>query len=212
MSLGKAASHVRVSDFVKTFSTLGFADVFDQEPWRLTQSAIDVIGDLIKTLGNEYRRQAGVAIHQSAVVESGSIIKAPALIGPNSFVAASAYLRGGVFLQSDCIVGPGVELKSTFAFSGSKLAHLNFVGDSILGNGVNCEAGSIIANYRNEHEDSRIRILYQGIVIDTGVDKFGAVVGDGVRIGSNAVVAPGALIQPRVVVPRLALVDQAPEH
>jgi bifunctional N-acetylglucosamine-1-phosphate-uridyltransferase/glucosamine-1-phosphate-acetyltransferase GlmU-like protein len=72
---------------------------------------------------------------------------------------------------------------------------MNFVGDSIIGADVNIEAGAIIANYRNELEGRNIRIAYRGQVIDTGVSKFGALVGDGSRIGANAVVAPSALLE-----------------
>lgn len=102
-------------------------------------------------------------------------------------------------------------MKSSLLFAGSRLAHLNFVGDSILGADVNCEAGAVIANFRNERKDRRIRILQDGEVIDTGVERFGAVLGDGARIGANAVIAPGALLAPSQVVPRLGLVDQSPE-
>ncbi|MFN0022908.1 MAG: transferase, partial [Parvularculaceae bacterium] len=107
-------------------------------------------------------------------------------------------------------VGPACELKSVFMLKGSKVAHLSFVGDSIIGAGANIEAGAMIANYRNECAEKRIRISVGGAVIDTGVDKFGAVIGDGARIGANAVIAPGALIAPGTIVPRLSLVDQAP--
>ena len=96
-------------------------------------------------------------------------------------------------------------------FAGSKLAHLNFVGDSIIGADVNIEAGAIIANYRNELESPNIRIAYQGQVIDTGVAKFGALVGDGSRIGANAVIAPGALLERGSIVGRLQLIDQKPD-
>jgi len=96
-------------------------------------------------------------------------------------------------------------------FAGSKLAHMNFVGNSIIGADVNVEAGAIIANHRNEREDCNIRIVYHGLVIDTGVDRFGALVGDGSRLGANAVIAPGALLEPGLIVGRLQLIDQKPE-
>ena len=95
-------------------------------------------------------------------------------------------------------------------FSGSKAAHLNFIGDSIIGSEVNLEAGSMVANYRNELSDKAIRIVHANRVIDTGVDKFGALIGDGTRIGANAVVAPGAILDRDARVPRLGLVDQHP--
>ena len=147
-------------------------------------------------------------MHCSATVEPGAIVKRPAIIGARCFVAATSYLRGGVFLDEDCIIGPGAELKSSFMFKGSKLAHLNFVGDSILGSDVNIEAGAIIANFRNELDEKSIRITYKGAVIDTGVDKFGALLGDHSRIGANAVIAPGAILMPGTRIPRLSLIDQ----
>lgn len=73
---------------------------------------------------------------------------------------------------------------------------------------MNLEAGSIVANYRNERADKEIRIRRGGTLHGTGVEKFGALIGDRVRIGANAVIAPGALLLPGQVVPRLALVDQ----
>ena len=98
--------------------------------------------------------------------------------------------------------------KSSFVFRGSKLAHFNFVGDSILGCEVNLEAGAIIANYRNEQDNPAISFTHKGQLIDTGVIKFGALVGDRTRIGANAVIAPGAILAPATIVGRLALVDQ----
>jgi len=123
---------------------------------------------------------------------------------------ASALLRGGVFLDEGCIIGPAVELKTTFMFRGSKAAHLNFIGDGVVGADVNLEAGSIVANYRNELDDKMIRIRLEDRMIETGVDKFGALIGDGTRIGANAVIAPGAVLAVGARVPQLGLVDQWP--
>lgn len=99
-------------------------------------------------------------------------------------------------------------MKSSFVFSGVKLAHFNFVGDLILGRNVNLEAGSIIANYRNERENKDILVNNRGKLINTGIQKFGALVGDNSRIGVNAVIAPGAIMLPGTVLNRLALLDQ----
>jgi NDP-sugar pyrophosphorylase family protein len=134
-------------------------------------------------------------IHADAVIEPGAVIKPPVVIGAGCFIAAHAYLRGGVVLGDGVTVGPGVEVKSSLIGPGSGLAHFNFVGDSILGTEVNLEAGAVIANHWNERPD-------------TGRLKFGALIGDGCRIGANAVLAPGTILAPGTVVPRLALVDQ----
>jgi len=198
-----------IEHYVARWSASPFAGLTDP-PWRITEQAEALISAAILALDSEYRTIDGVAVHRTATVEAGAIVKGPAIIGPNCFVAASAYLRGGVFLDDDCIIGPGAELKTSFMFAGSKLAHFNFVGDSILGSGVNLEAGSIIANYRNELEDKAIRIRLDGGVIETGVQKFGALLGDGVRIGANAVIAPGAILAPGSRLARMALLDQHP--
>ncbi len=185
------------------------AELISSAPWEITSRAKTIVQGAIGGLSG-YDVTDSVAIHREATVETGAVVKGPAIIGPGCFVAATAYLRDGVLLDEGCIVGPACELKSVFMLKGSKVAHLSFVGDSIIGAGANIEAGAMIANYRNERADKRIRIAVGNAIIDTGVDKFGAVIGDGARIGANAVIAPGALIAPGTIVPRLSLVDQAP--
>jgi len=176
-------------------------------PWTLTRDAALHVQRLLSTLDHNFELADGVARHRTSIVEEGATIKGPAIIGENCFIAAGALLRGGCYLERDCIIGPGSEVKSSFLFSHTRLAHFNFVGDSILGEDVNLEAGSIIANYRNELPGKTIRIGET----DTGVFKFGAVVGDRARIGANAVIAPGAMIQPGQIIGRLQLVDQHPD-
>lgn len=95
-------------------------------------------------------------------------------------------------------------------FAGSKLAHFNFVGDSIFGSEVNLEAGSVVANYRNEFAGATIKIAHAEVILETGVSKFGALIGDGCKVGANAVIAPGAILKPKTIVKRLSLVDQYP--
>jgi UDP-N-acetylglucosamine diphosphorylase / glucose-1-phosphate thymidylyltransferase / UDP-N-acetylgalactosamine diphosphorylase / glucosamine-1-phosphate N-acetyltransferase / galactosamine-1-phosphate N-acetyltransferase len=198
------------SSFIEPWRTSSFANIH-QAPWHLVGNIEALLRQQIAGLDPSYTCVEDVAVHYSAIIEAGAVVKGPAIIGSNCFIAAGAYLRGGVYLERDCIIGPSSELKTTVMFAGSKLAHLNFVGDSIIGADVNIEAGAIIANYRNELENRNIRIAYRGQVIDTGVDKFGALVGDGCRIGANAVIAPGALLERASIVGRLQLIDQKPE-
>ncbi len=177
-------------------------------PWELTLGSIGIVERLLSGLREGYDVTNSVAIHRTSAIENGAVIKGPAIIGPDCFIAAGAYVRGGCWLEANCILGPGAELKSSFVFNGSKLAHFNFVGDSLLGCGVNLEAGSIIANYRNEQAGPSISFFHDGKRFDTGVEKFGALVGDHTRIGANAVVAPGAVLAPATIVKRLSLIDQ----
>ncbi len=201
---------IEIADFVYAWNAAGFGQP-GLPPWDVTAQSAALVAAALSQLDGDYRITGEQAIHATATVEPGTTLKGPLILGPRALVAAGAYLRGGVFLGADCVVGPACEVKSSFLFDGAKIAHLSFVGDSILGARVNVEAGAIIANYRNELDDKRIRIRHKGGVIDTGREKFGALVGDDARIGANAVIAPGALIERGSRVPRLGLVDQHPE-
>ena len=187
----------------------GFAPLESSEaPWQITAALPGRIERLFATLETGYTIHGGVAIHRTATVEGGAIIKAPAIVGPHCFVAAHAYLRNGVLLMERVVVGPGCELKQSLIGPGTALAHFNFVGDSIVGAGVNFEAGSLIANHWNEREEKAIVVLDEGREIATDCQKFGALVGDGCKVGANAVLSPGTLLRPSAIVPRLALIDQ----
>ena len=202
---------IQISDFVAGWCSSLFSHV-DEPPWRVTSAAENLIKDAVRELNSEFEINGDIAIHPSATIEPGAVVKGPAILSPNSFVAAGAYLRGGVFVDRGCIVGPACELKTTFMFRESKIAHLGFVGDSIVGAGANIEAGAIVANYRNELDDKRIKFVWKGRTIDTGVEKFGALIGDHSRIGANAILAPGAVLEPGTIVPRLGSVDQHPNQ
>lgn len=196
----------QIGAFIAKWPKLGVAHA---TPWQVTLTCESNVLSLIAQLERGYRREGDCAIHETAIVEPGAVLKGPIIIGPQAFVAAGAYLRGGVYIASNCIVGPGCDVKSSFMLSSSKLAHFNFVGDSLIGENVNIEAGAIIANYRNELDGAMIKIRHGQAVIDTGANKFGALIGDGCKIGANAVIAPGALLLPGTRVPRLGLVDQS---
>jgi bifunctional UDP-N-acetylglucosamine pyrophosphorylase / glucosamine-1-phosphate N-acetyltransferase len=200
---------IDIALFVASFRRPAFARWYELEPWQLTMKSDHVVRELLSELpSSEFVITEEVAVHRSAKVEVGSVLKGPLVLGAGCFVAAGAYIRGGCWLAENCTPGPGAELKSSFVFAGSKLAHFNFVGDSLLGENVNLEAGSIICNYRNERADKEVFVRLGAKSHATSVEKFGALVGDGSRIGANAVVAPGALIAPNAVIARGALVDQ----
>jgi UDP-N-acetylglucosamine diphosphorylase / glucose-1-phosphate thymidylyltransferase / UDP-N-acetylgalactosamine diphosphorylase / glucosamine-1-phosphate N-acetyltransferase / galactosamine-1-phosphate N-acetyltransferase len=125
-------------------------------PWEITSRSERIVRSMLATLSSaDFHISGEIAVHVSSTVESGAVLKGPLIVGPHCLVAAGAYLRGGNWVGERCTFGPGTELKSSFVFPGTKLAHFNFVGDSILGTGVNLEAGSIICNYRNERARTR---------------------------------------------------------
>lgn len=195
--------------FITSFADSPLARWEDLEPWEITSRTALFVRELLAQLPTEEFLISGdIALHRSAVVEAGAILKGPLILGARGFVAAGAYLRGGNWIAEDCAIGPGAELKSSFLFQGTRLAHFNFVGDSILGADVNLEAGSIVCNHRNERSDREVLVRLGKALHRTGCEKFGALVGDGSRLGANAVVAPGALLPPHTIIPRAALRDQ----
>lgn len=195
---------IAISDYIE----INFSDFNKKLPWEITVNLEATIIELIAKLpASEYKIENNIAIHHNATIELGAIIKSPCIISPGCFVAATSYLRGGVFLDKSVIIGPGVEVKTSFFGSNSKAAHLNFIGDSIIGNNVNIEAGAIIANYKNDSADKQIYYKQSGSLVATGVDKFGALVGDDCKIGANAVLVPGTILAKNTIVKRLQLVD-----
>ena len=147
-------------------------------------------------------------MHRSATVAASAELTGPVIIGPGSRVGPGALLRGGVWTGPDVTIGPHAEIKGSLLFAGAAAAHRNYVGDSVLGAGVNLEAGAVLANHFNERADKSVFVLVGGEVMATGLVKFGAVLGDGCRVGANSVTSPGTLLPPGAIVPRLTLVDQ----
>jgi|SRR5882672_2660882 len=194
--------------FVEAFSVSPLQRWAGLSPWDLTSQSEAVVRQLLDALvASEFHVSNEIAVHSTASIEPGAVLKGPLILGPLCFVASGAYLRGGNWVAERCIFGPGAELKSSFVFPGTKLAHFNFVGDSILGSNVNLEAGSIICNYRNERASKEVLIRLGERLHSTGCKKFGAVVGDHSRIGANAVLAPGTMLAPSSIVRRASLRD-----
>jgi len=198
---------ITIPPYISQFASL-FADLQQEPPWELTQAAELIISKRIKILGAEYKIQNNIAIHKDAMIEEHVILKGPIIISEGCFVGAHAYLRNGVFLGNKVSIGPGCEIKSSLVFSNSSLAHFNFVGDSIVGSHVNMEAGSVVANHYNERKDKGIDVLVDDQFTATGVEKFGALIGDYVKIGANAVLSPGTILVAHSIVKRLELVEQ----
>lgn len=198
---------ISISDYIASFASV-FPSMEKLMPWHITSQLPETISSLIEKLDSNYIIRDHIAIHNTAVIETGTIIKAPAIIHANCFVGAHAYLRGGVILEANVIIGPSVEIKTSIFCSHSTAAHFNFIGDSIIGSHVNFEAGSIVANHHNDRIDKMIRVKTGNGLVETGVVKFGALVGDDSKIGANAVLSPGTILLPGTLVKRLELIQQ----
>jgi NDP-sugar pyrophosphorylase family protein len=136
-----------------------------------------------------------ISIGKGTVVEPGCYIEGPVIIGSNCTIRHGAYIRGNVVIGDGCIIGHGTEVKHSIFLNRALAPHFNYVGDSILGNEVNLGAGVKLANYRLDHQE--ISFLFRGQKIETRLKKFGAVLGDGVQLGCNAVTNPGTFIGPK---------------
>lgn len=161
-----------------------------------------------------------VFIGEGTVVEDGAMIKGPAIIGRNCQIRHNAYIRENVIIGDGCVVGNSSELKNALLFNGAQVPHFNYVGDSILGHKAHLGAGVICSNLKSlpgnvivtscklqvesfkgsaseklatSNQPSTFN-LQPETNIDTGLRKFGAMVGDGAEVGCNTVLNPGSII------------------
>lgn len=170
-------------------------------PWDLVRELPDLLAAM--TVAHQ-----GLFIHPDARVDPRAVISGPAFISAGCFIGPNAVLRNGVWLGEKVTIGAGVEVKQSVICAHSAIAHFNFIGDSLIGHRVNMEAGAVIANHFNERENKMITVMVDGQPIETGVTKFGALVGDDCKIGANAVLSPGTILAKGTVVERLSLVKQ----
>ncbi len=133
-----------------------------------------------------------ISIGKNVTIEPGAYIKGPCVIGDNSTVRHGAYIRGDVIVGQHSVVGHDSELKNSVMLDQCHAAHFAYVGDCILGNGVNLGAGTKCANLRLDNKP--IVIIYENAKIETGLRKFGAILGDGCQTGCNTVTNPGTVL------------------
>jgi bifunctional N-acetylglucosamine-1-phosphate-uridyltransferase/glucosamine-1-phosphate-acetyltransferase GlmU-like protein len=177
-----------------------FAAAFDPErPWELLGAPLDgVLAELpsqrieIALDPRVVLRGDRIAIGAGTRIAPGATLEGPLRIGRDCEIRPGAYLRGGVWLGDGCVVGANVELKRAILFDHAKAPHLSYVGDSILGRGVNLGAGTILSNFR--HDGAAITIPAPSGAIATGRRKLGALLGDDVATGCNSVLSPGCVV------------------
>jgi NDP-sugar pyrophosphorylase family protein len=133
-----------------------------------------------------------VFIGEGTVVEPGVLIKGPAIIGKNCQLRHNAYLRENVIIGDGCVVGNSSELKNSLLFNGAQVPHYNYVGDSLLGHKAHLGAGVKISNLKMF--PGNIFVEIDGVPHDTGLRKFGALLGDGAEAGCNVVLNPGSIL------------------
>ena len=165
-------------------------------PWEALKGISEMIIELGKSLSpDEYDNPAeNVWVHKTAVVFPSAYLGAPCIVGAYTEVRHCAFVRGSALIGSGCVVGNSVELKNVILFDGVQTPHYNYVGDSILGYKSHMGAGSITSNVKSDKTNVIIRD--EESVIETGLKKMGAMLGDYVEVGCNSVLNPGTIICP----------------
>lgn len=198
---------VEIENYIENIK-IKFPLTEDLQPWEIIDNLENILLQKIKVLDNNYKIENNIAIHKTAIIEQGVILKGTVIISENCFIGAHAYLRGPTFLSKSVKVGPSSEIKQSIIFDNAAIAHFNYIGNSIIGQNINFEAGSICANHYNERQNKNIWVTQNGTIIDTKTEKFGSLVGDNSKIGANAVLSPGTILEKCSIVKRLELIEQ----
>lgn len=163
-------------------------------PWE----ALPKINEFIIELGNKLDKEIyelkgeNIWIAKSANIYPTAFIKGPAIIGENVEIRHCAFIRGNAIVGNNAVVGNSTELKNVILFNNVQVPHYNYVGDSVLGYKAHMGAGSITSNVKS---DKKLVIVKDDKEeIETGLKKFGAMIGDNVEVGCGSVLNPGSVI------------------
>ncbi len=163
-------------------------------PWEV----LPKIGEIVKNLGaglpaEEYdRRGEDIWIHKSVRIASTAVIKGPVILTEGTEVRPGAFIRGNVLVGEGAVVGNSTELKNVILFDKVQVPHYNYVGDSILGFKAHMGAGSITSNVKSDKR--LVKVHAEDGDIETGLKKFGAMLGDEVEVGCGTVLNPGTIV------------------
>lgn len=163
-------------------------------PWEVLPKIGEFILELGNTLSKEEYEKVGenIWIAKSAKVAETAFIKGPAIIGKDAEVRHCAFIRGNAIVGEGAVVGNSTELKNVILFNKVQVPHYNYVGDSILGYKAHMGAGSITSNVKSDKK--LVVVKNEEEKIETGLKKFGAMLGDEVEVGCNSVLNPGTVV------------------
>ena len=162
-------------------------------PWQALNGIKAMLLDLGNRLGEDYTEVApAVWVHKTATVAPTAHLGAPCIIGAGTEVRHCAFIRGSALVGENCVVGNSVELKNVILFDRVQVPHFNYVGDSILGYKAHMGAGAVTSNVKSDH--SLVAVKNGEEKMETGLKKFGAMLGDYVEVGCNSVLNPGTVI------------------
>lgn len=175
--------HTLASNYLKEY----------EYPWQALKGISEAIIEIGKNLPKEYKEvKENVWVHETANIYESAYINGPCIIGKNTEVRHCAFIRGSALVGDNCVVGNSVELKNVIIFDNVQVPHYNYVGDSILGYHSHMGAGSITSNVKS---DKKPVVVHNGSEqIETGINKFGAILGNYVEVGCNSVLNPGTIV------------------
>ena len=179
-------------DLDKTIAKFLFDEV--DYPWEVLPKLKVFIENLGPILSADLyeQRSENVWVAKSAKVAPTACIMAPCIIDEDAEIRHGAFIRGGVIVGKGAVVGNSSEIKNALLFDGVQVPHYNYIGDSILGYKAHFGAGAITSNVKNDNSNVIVKLPLQQV--DTGLRKFGAIVGDYVQVGCNSVLNPGTMI------------------
>ena len=163
-------------------------------PWEALPKIKDFIIELGKTLDPEIYEQRGenIWVAKSATVFPSAYLGGPLIICEDAEVRHCAFIRGSAIVGKGAVEGNTTELKNSILFDGVQVPHYNYIGDSILGYKAHTGAGTITSNLKSDK--SLVTVLCDDDKVETGVKKFGAMLGDHVEVGCNSVLNPGSVV------------------
>ena len=162
-------------------------------PWEVLTKINNFIFEYAKNLPSDFERiDEFVWVGKGTTIDKSVLIKGPAIIGYNCEIRHSAYIRENVIIGNDVVVGNSTEIKNSILFNKAQVPHYNYVGDSILGYKSHLGAGVITSNLKSD--GTLVKVKYGTNSIETGLRKFGAIVGDLSEVGCNSVLNPGTII------------------
>ena len=162
-------------------------------PWQALSGIKALILELGPELGDDYTQVSPeVWVHKTAIIAPTAYLGSPCIIGAGTEVRHCAFIRGSALVGENCVVGNSVELKNVILFDSVQVPHFNYVGDSILGYKSHMGAGSVTSNVKSDK--TLVAVKYGDEKIETGLKKFGAMLGDYVEVGCNSVLNPGTVV------------------
>lgn len=164
-------------------------------PWEVLKNIKNYIIELGNTLSDDFEKIGeDVWIHKNAIVSESAEIHGPCIIDDGAEIRHSAFIRGSVIIGKNSVFGNSCEIKNAILFDNVQVPHFSYVGDSILGSHSHMGASSIISNLKSDKKN--IVIKNKDELVETGLRKIGAFLGDSVEVGCGCVLNPGTIIMP----------------